>query len=322
MIIVKSSELKSLINILFFLLLSSYINARNIFFFDHLVNEKEQDFYRFLDQTAEKDISKYTFFKNPNIQLTKDELSSLLINKNNKKFEHSGKVRIYIEATNNFSELKILGFSNIFNIYNSNEEMVFYTLPIIEFENSLSKIDYNKLVKNMESALKHVLTVNKSYNCINTSYSIKNDYKIFSSSYYLFTCPEVYHFNKPFDYDSKKISASAHNFISNNNTINIDYQHFPSPVSMDFGLTTNIVICDYEKPNNYNSINAPLTNISLTISFEFIGLTFQVNNEEKTIWAETKYVFNYLKSDTSFIEISNIYYKESIRTLFTPASFF
>lgn len=316
-------KLKTTFFLASFLLFSSSSIAKGIFFFDQTIEKENQKLYSSINSEVEKNVSKYIFYETPFIQLTKAETAKILTARQKQNLAIN-KIRIYVEINNGYDSLRIIGFSSLFLIKDStskpyNSEYFNYFIRLNDLENGLAKEMYSKLVSNLINELNNHLTENKLSNYKNTSYKIKDGLDILDASFFLFTCPEVYHYNEPFNMESKtKDNREANKFISNNGAMSVDYQDFPTPSSIDFALKTSLITSEHSNSNsNYYNIKS-MSNTVLVISYDFIGLTFENENQKKTFWAEKNYVFDYLKSETNFLQVVDLYYKSSIRELFKP----
>lgn len=317
-------KLKTTFLLASFLFFSSSSIAKGIFFFDQTIEKENQKLYSSINSEVEKNVSKYIFYETPFIQLTKAETAKILTARHKQNLDPNNKIRIYVEINNGYDSLRIIGFSSLFLIKDStskpyNSEYFNYFIPLVDLENNLAKEVYSKLVSNLINELNNHLTENKLSNYKNTSFKIKDGLDILDASFFLFTCPEVYHYNEPFNMESKtKDNREAHKFISNNRAMSIDYQDFPTPSSIGFALKTSLITSEHSNSNsNYYNIKS-MSNIVLTVSYDFIGLTFENENQKRTFWAEKNYVFDYLKSETNFLQAVDLYYKSSIRELFKP----
>lgn len=268
---------------------------------------------------SENNSNNYILYNSHGWGITEIELQPIVEDKSRKSFPLDKKVRLYIGLTDSFDNLNILGFSMIYNesVSDSGTE-IYFIHPIESFEKNLEQIKYQNLITLIFRYLNLHLTQDKSLNCENTVYDLKVNYNILDPSFYLFTCPETYLYRLPFDQESRISPRGVQQFISNKDSINLEYLNFPSPLDVRFAFKTelhevkissNVQVPDYLRGSS---------NVKLVIKQEYIGLSFRVENTTKVFWAEKNYIDSYLYMNRNYFLAMELFYKLSIEQLFIP----
>lgn len=297
--------------------------AQNVFFFDINVNNEVLQQLDTYQSPAEKEIDKYVFFENPNIELPKLETIKTIEDKRKENLKQAGSIRIYLHLNTSFDTLIILGFSNNYKALNQSlpfdSVKRYYMLSLISFETNLNSNQYQNLIEILTTLLKSHLKSDKLYDFENVRYHYLTHYKVLDPAFYLFTCPEVNIYYSPYDKSTiLKNRREAHDFISNNNSFYISYNSFPSPKEILFTIRTKQVIDSTESINSNKQYIESLSNIKIEVNYEYIGLKYQSEDSTKVFWTNKDEVINYLNRWPSFYKAIDLFYFSAVREMFKP----
>lgn len=300
-------------NLIFLLVLFSFGGyCQGTFYFDCKVEANRFSELENLNDVAEKNLKDYVFFLNPQIALTNTESAELIFNKSNLDLLSKNEVRFYIQSNSSYDTLTVLGFSLIY--YEKDIKTLFYMLPLITFENNISRSKYVSLTEVPYYSLREHLKDDRKLSYLNLELKINQDFDVLMPSYYLFTCPEVPIYYEPYNESSKlKNRWDAHKFISNSDSIDITYNNFPFPKTIKFTLNSSVHFDSLVEYNKYEWNTNKMSNLKIALKYDNIGLEFKSNKKTKTFWALNDNVQYYLKRNSSFQIATEIYFRSAIR---------
>lgn len=303
-----------LLAILIFISLPSTTVSQTIFYAD--LKPSESDLLELVKFAEEYERNgSYFHYDEYGYGLVKSEYEYIKQAKSQKPLNPSENLRIYVWLPDSFDTLYILGYSLIYNI----EELkssIYFIHSLESFQNHLTTKDFESLLDILNRNIIQFITVDKAIECVNTTYEFKENYNILDPCFYLFTCPEVYLYERPFD-SNPRADWEAHNFISNKKSVEIDYYNFPTPSNVRFALITKQIVSKSASEQIPDWIKLE-SNVALVLEQKFVGLTFINKSETKIFWAEKSYIDEYLKDFPTFFVAMDLFYKMSIRELFLP----
>jgi len=291
---------------------NSYGHFGDYFYYDILVTDNDQKILNEVIKDAERKIEEYVFLKGAFGYLSKEDVSEIVHRKKTDVIPNSDSIRIYIQFNSTYDTLKIIGLSQLFR-----NKIEYFMIPLISFETNLKTKDY-KLLDDLVIKKSNEYFQQASFKKF--SFDFKRSYSFLNSSFYLFTCAEVYLFEEPFNKNSEiKNRWEAHDYISKNQTIDISYYDFPNPQYIYFALKTSSLKDTIPPTSDYLNFKA-ISNTNIVIDYEYIGLSFDINNVNRTFWAETDYIESYLKDFNQFQTAIRFFYMTSIRDNLSPAN--
>ena len=283
-------------NTIFILIFSQSVIAQSYLYIDVKPTRDQIILMENAETLLEKNMDNIEVFSDPTFQLSTKQAELILQTK--RITLKSPSFRIYIHPTNTYDTLTILGFSrNYFNKKSEKENdttlQQLSLIPLIIFENILPEKTYNQLITTLVDLVSvYYENHDTSTYFKSVSFKINNESNILASSFYLFTCPEVYLYQNPYNKDSKLGLSSTHEFIDQDGMLL--YEKFPLPQEILFSINFKVKHDTIPRPNlHYNYHN--FSNLKLIINYEHIGLKYTVNRTTKTFWAEKDDIFNYLK---------------------------
>lgn len=195
----------------------------------------------------------------------------------------------------------------VYGIARESEKRGELFLPLEKYPNILSKEDYNKLSSiltiSIEKELTHSIEFQETQFPINVV-SCKIDsflYESMDSYFYTYFSEEYPAYLNPKDQRTKLRYSEYENIIFNNDTIQIDslkwvpevYEN--KPVKMKFSIT--IIPVRENILFNPGATDAESSIFQLRVIRDHIGLVYQVNGIEKTMWYREISKNRYYKND-------------------------
>lgn len=291
--------------------------AQGVFYIDVEPSSEQIIFLEKIEKLSEKNIDNLDFFRNSEIPLLTDEEIELhlKLKRNNEDLKQSS-YRIYFYSAETYDTLTIVGLSRnykqqLYEENNLNKDIQLWLVPIIAYQRITTKKDYNKLSKMLhELFTNHFKSIEPTTDFNSLSLQISEESSSLASSFYLFTCPEVYIFKNPYDPQSEITGFGIHDFISPNHELT--YHKFPLPKKIHFSIIVE------SKQDNSTSTTKPLksissnmynSNLKFIIHCDNIGVTYTNSTQSKTqtFWAKKDYVYDYLK-DFKVFQLSMDFY--------------